>query len=145
MTRWVSCFYSILLLITYGTQLLGDHVKTVIFSCSEYEAKNYGTIYLSVGYCCFVNSTSDDRALFVGDSHRPLEVGTRRAAVRARKPYEDRWKNCSPSRLPAALDQQGPHKHCTRRPLAVDGLQTNSTQVAQKAWKSKWCSNGCRW
>lgn len=24
-------------------QLLGDHVKTVIFSCSEYEAKNYGT------------------------------------------------------------------------------------------------------
>lgn len=25
-----------------GPQLLGDHVKTVIFSCSEYEAKNYG-------------------------------------------------------------------------------------------------------
>lgn len=27
---------------TPGPQLLGDHVKTVIFSCSEYEAKNYG-------------------------------------------------------------------------------------------------------
>jgi THO complex subunit 2 len=24
------------------TQLLGEHVKVVIFSCSEYEARNYG-------------------------------------------------------------------------------------------------------
>lgn len=30
-----------------GFQLLGDHVKTVIFSCSEYEAKNYG-MYLQI-------------------------------------------------------------------------------------------------
>ena len=25
-------------------QLLGDHVKVVIFSCSEYEARNYGLL-----------------------------------------------------------------------------------------------------
>jgi hypothetical protein len=25
-----------------ASQLLGDHVKVVIFSCSEYEARNYG-------------------------------------------------------------------------------------------------------
>jgi THO complex subunit 2 len=24
------------------SQLLGDHVKVVLFSCSEYEARNYG-------------------------------------------------------------------------------------------------------
>ncbi|KAI6105439.1 transcription factor/nuclear export subunit protein 2-domain-containing protein [Pisolithus sp. B1] len=29
-------------------KLLGDHVKTVIFSCSEYEAKNYGRFLLSL-------------------------------------------------------------------------------------------------
>ncbi|KAG6378421.1 transcription factor/nuclear export subunit protein 2-domain-containing protein [Boletus reticuloceps] len=29
-------------------KLLGDHVKTVIFSCSEYEAKNYGRFLLGV-------------------------------------------------------------------------------------------------
>lgn len=29
------------LLLTY-LQLLGDHVKVVLFSCSEYEARNYG-------------------------------------------------------------------------------------------------------
>jgi THO complex subunit 2 len=26
-------------------QLLGDHIKVVVFSCSEYEAKNYGVIF----------------------------------------------------------------------------------------------------
>lgn len=28
-------------------QLLGDHIKVVVFSCSEYEAKNYGAWYFS--------------------------------------------------------------------------------------------------
>jgi THO complex subunit 2 len=26
-------------------QLLGDHVKVVLFSCSEYEARNYGVLH----------------------------------------------------------------------------------------------------
>ena len=25
-------------------QLLGDHVKNIVFSCSEYEARNYGIL-----------------------------------------------------------------------------------------------------
>ena len=31
-----------LMRLTFSSQLLGDHVKVVIFSCSEYEARNYG-------------------------------------------------------------------------------------------------------
>lgn len=27
---------------TFIPQLLGDHVKVILFSCSEYEARNYG-------------------------------------------------------------------------------------------------------
>lgn len=28
-------------------QLLGDHIKVVLFTCSEYEAKNYGAVEVS--------------------------------------------------------------------------------------------------
>lgn len=80
----------------------------------------------------------DNRALFVRDSYGPMEVGTGRATLRPGKPYEDRWKNCSSSGLPTALDQQGPHKYLTRRPVIVVGLQTDSAQMAQKTGKSGW-------
>lgn len=32
-------------------QLLGDHVKNIVFSCSEYEARNYGTPIVSLCLC----------------------------------------------------------------------------------------------
>ena len=33
-------------------QLLGDHVKVVIFSCSDYEARNYGTQFGLLAHPC---------------------------------------------------------------------------------------------
>ena len=35
-------------------QLLGDHVKVVLFSCSEYEARNYGLFYRSKVFKMFI-------------------------------------------------------------------------------------------
>ena len=32
-------------------QLLGDHVKNIVFSCSEYEARNYGTLIALLSPC----------------------------------------------------------------------------------------------
>ncbi|KAG6882988.1 hypothetical protein C0995_013326 [Termitomyces sp. Mi166 len=48
-------------------KLLGDHVKVVLFSCSEYEAHNYGRFLLGILADMF-NWYSDEVAYMV-DNH----------------------------------------------------------------------------
>ncbi|KAF8138151.1 hypothetical protein EV363DRAFT_1292738 [Boletus edulis] len=67
-------------------KLLGDHVKTVIFSCSEYEAKNYGRFLL--GVLTDLWKWVQDEQLFAQDNR--AKIGGRTVFLPG---FQPRWTN----------------------------------------------------
>ncbi|KAL4082005.1 transcription factor/nuclear export subunit protein 2-domain-containing protein [Scleroderma yunnanense] len=67
-------------------KLLGDHVKTVIFSCSEYEAKNYGRFLL--GILADLWKWAQDEQLFHQDNR--MKIGGKTVLLPG---FQPRWTN----------------------------------------------------
>ncbi|KAG9317173.1 transcription factor/nuclear export subunit protein 2-domain-containing protein [Chiua virens] len=67
-------------------KLLGDHIKTVIFSCSEYEAKNYGRFLL--GVLMDLWKWAQDEQLFIHENR--TKIGGRTVLLPG---FQPRWTN----------------------------------------------------
>ncbi|KAI6151770.1 transcription factor/nuclear export subunit protein 2-domain-containing protein [Pisolithus tinctorius] len=67
-------------------KLLGDHVKAVIFSCSEYEAKNYGRFLLSL--LADLWKWAQDEQLYVQDNR--TKIAGRAVLLPG---FQPRWTN----------------------------------------------------
>ncbi|KAH7888047.1 transcription factor/nuclear export subunit protein 2-domain-containing protein [Phlebopus sp. FC_14] len=67
-------------------KLLGDHVKTVVFSCSEYEAKNYGRFLL--GILTDLWKWAQDEQLFIQDNR--TKIGGKTVLLPG---FQQRWTN----------------------------------------------------
>lgn len=67
-------------------RLLGDHVKTVIFSCSEYEAKNYGRFLLSL--LADLWKWAQDEQLFAQDNR--MKIAGKTVLLPG---FQPRWTN----------------------------------------------------
>ncbi|KAI6047038.1 transcription factor/nuclear export subunit protein 2-domain-containing protein [Pisolithus marmoratus] len=67
-------------------KLLGDHVKAVIFSCSEYEAKNYGRFLLSL--LADLWKWAQDEQLFAQDNR--MKIAGKTALLPG---FQPRWTN----------------------------------------------------
>jgi hypothetical protein len=70
-------------------QLLGDHVKVVLFSCSEYEARNYG-VYLQI--CPWIsNSVGNIRSLCFQRFEEYLELVPGRGGIHSGQSDQSGW------------------------------------------------------
>ncbi|KAF9224309.1 hypothetical protein BS17DRAFT_779623 [Gyrodon lividus] len=67
-------------------KLLGDHIKTVVFSCSEYEAKNYGRFLL--GVLTDLWKWAQDEQLFAQDNR--TKIGGKTVLLPG---FQPRWTN----------------------------------------------------
>ena len=64
-------------------QLLGDHIKVVVFSCSEYEAKNYGMWIAALPpFSRLLISIICRRPIFTWNTHGSIQVVLGRRSIR---------------------------------------------------------------
>ena len=85
-------------------QLLGDHVKNIVFSCSEYEARNYGIPIVFL--CSYPLLTVTVRPIPAWSFDGFVEVASRRTAVLARQSGQECFQGRIPSWTSAAVDKQ---------------------------------------
>ncbi|KAI0047273.1 hypothetical protein FA95DRAFT_1664524 [Auriscalpium vulgare] len=95
-------------------RLLSDHIKAIVFSCSEYEAKNYGRFLL--GILTDLHKWSQDEVQYMQDN-------------RSKTGGKVFW-------LPGFL-KQWPAKTATVEPSAL--LAWNDLQLVLKKWHRKLC------